>query len=55
VLGAGEGPDEDLDTWRRAAAAVAQSSPTESKPGDSRGLGGLFGRRGAHPQTRALC
>ena len=29
-LVAGEGTDEDLDTWRRAAAAVAQSSQKES-------------------------
>jgi len=29
VLVAGEGPEEDLGTWRLSAAAVAQSSPRE--------------------------
>ena len=41
MLGAGEGSDEELDTWRRAPApAVAQSSPRESKRGEQSGTRG---------------
>ena len=44
MLVAGEGPDEDLGTWRKAAAvaAVAQSSPRE---GESARGAGVNGRR----------
>ena len=31
MLVAGEAPDENRGTWRRSAAAVAQSSPQEIK------------------------
>jgi len=32
--GAGEGPEEDLGTWRRTAATAAQSPPTEREGGE---------------------
>jgi len=32
--GAGEGLEEDLGTWRRAAATAAQSPPTEREGGE---------------------
>lgn len=41
VLVTGEGPEEDLGTWRWAAAAVAQSSPRERET--ARAAGGVGG------------
>jgi hypothetical protein len=41
VLVAGEGPEDGLGTWLRAAATVAQSSPRETE-GESAHAGGLM-------------
>ena len=47
VLVAGEGPEDGLGTWLRAAATVAQSSPRETEGESARGgVNGRTGRNG---------
>jgi len=52
VLVAGEGPKEDLSNWRRAAAAVAQSSPRARERASERKSARTPGGREKHARAR---